>query len=169
MSWLQHIKGVLLAAIAALVLLFVISFFVGDEVRVRKSYVVNVKSDSLYAFIKNPLNFKNILDGTDDLKITILKNNEGVQYIGFDENLHTFKYNYLDRSKGLELNYFKNEEEQAVFKYKVIDKESGSILDIEKIWKIAANPLVKLLSMGSDEDIEEGMNSDVKLIKSAIE
>ena len=62
MEFKQHVKGVLIAVLSATILLFVVSFFVGDEVRVNKSFVVKMEADSLYTFIKNPDNFKNIID-----------------------------------------------------------------------------------------------------------
>ena len=72
----QHIKGVIIALISATVLLFIISFFVGDEIRVSKSYVIKHSSDVLYKFIKKPSNFKSLISGSDVLQIEFLKNEE---------------------------------------------------------------------------------------------
>lgn len=169
MEFKQHVKGVLIAILSATFLLFVVSFFVGDEVRVNKSFVINHPSDSLFNFMKSPENFKSLVSGTEEVNISFLKKGIGVQYEGFDENLHTFKYKSFDKSQGLELMYFKEGEEQAVFKYRLNSKKSGTLLEFEKVWKISGNPLAKMLSIGVDEDIEEGMKLDIKNLKKAIE
>ncbi len=165
----QHLKGVSIAVFSAIVLLFVVSFFVGDEVRVSKTYVVNSNPDSVYSYIKLPSNFKNLLHGTDDFQIELLKNDAGIQYEGFDLNLHTFKYRAFDNILGLELTYIKEGEDQAVFKYKITPKENASILEFEKVWRVGSNPLVKIFSLSLDEDIEEGMKKDILKLKKAVE
>ncbi|MBI35062.1 MAG: hypothetical protein CMP67_06830 [Flavobacteriales bacterium] len=165
----QHIKGVLLAIVSATLILFIISFFVGSEIRVSKSYVINTSPDSVYSYIKSPKNFKTIVSGTEEFQIELLKNNEGVQYEGFDLNLHTFKYRSFDNILGLELTYVREGEAQAVFKYKISPRENASILEYEKIWRIGSNPLVKIFSLSMDEDIEEGMKNDVVKLKNALE
>ena len=109
MEFKQHVKGVLIAILSATFLLFVVSFFVGDEVRVNKSFVINHPSDSLFNFMKSPENFKSLVSGTEEVNISFLKKGIGVQYEGFDENLHTFKDKSFDKSQGLELMYFKRE------------------------------------------------------------
>lgn len=169
MEFKQHVKGVLIAICTATVLLFVVSFFVGDEVRVTNSYVINKNADSLFQIIKKPENFKKIIDGSEDFDLVSIKNGIGIQYEGFDSKLHTFKYKSFDKLLGLELSYFKEGEEQAVFKYKLIPKESGTVLEYEKIWKLSGNPLSKLLSIGVDEDIDEGMKKDIKKLKKSIQ
>tara|TARA_Y100000589_G_scaffold3897_3_gene3485 strand:+ start:1017 stop:1526 length:510 start_codon:yes stop_codon:yes gene_type:complete len=165
----QHIKGVIIAVLSATVLLFVVSLFVGNQIRVTKTYVVNSNCDSVYNFIKSPTNFKNLLSGTDDFQIEFLKNNAGVQYEGFDLNIHTFKYRTFDNILGLELTYIKEGEDQAVFKYKITPIENASILEYEKIWRIGSNPLVRIFSLGLDEDVEEGMKKDINKLKKAVE
>jgi hypothetical protein len=165
----QHIKGVIIALISATVLLFIISFFVGDEIRVSKSYVIKHSSDVLYKFIKKPSNFKSLISGSDDLQIEFLKNEMGVQYEGFDLNIHTFKYRSFDKILGLELTYIKEGQDQAVFKYKIIPQQSASIIEFEKVWRVGSNPLVKLFSIGFNEDVEEGMNKDIKKLKNALQ
>ncbi len=165
----QHIKGVIIAIFSATVLLFVVSFFVGSEVRVSKTYVINLNSDSIYKHIKSPSNFKNLLSGTDDFEIELLKNDAGVQYEGFDLNIHTFKYRYFDKILGLELIYLREGQEEAVFKYRIIPKENATILEYEKVWRVGSNPLIKIFSLGLDEDVEEGMKKDVKKLKIALE
>lgn len=169
MEFKQHLKGVIIAIFSATILLFVISFFVGHEVRVNKSFVFQEESDSLYNFMKDPKNFKNLVSGTDEVEISFLKKGIGVQYEGFDKSLHTFKYQVFDKSLGLELLYIKEEEEQAIFKYRLNPKKSGTLLEFEKVWKISLNPLTKLLSIGVDEDIEAGMKLDMKKLKQAIQ
>lgn len=164
----QHVKGVLIAIISATILLFIISFFVGDEIRVSKSYIINSRSDSLYKFIKSPSNFKSLLSGTDNFEIEYLKKGLGVQYEGFDLNIHTFKYRAFDNILGLELTYIKEGLDQAVFKYKIIPSQGASIVEFEKIWRVGSNPLVKLFSLGLDEDVEEGMKNDIKKLKNAV-
>mgnify|MGYP001160858754 FL=1 len=165
----QHVKGVVIALISATVLLFTISFFVGDEIRVSKSYVINSKSHSIYKFIKSPANFKSLLSGTDNFEIEFLKKETGVQYEGVDLNIHTFKYRAFDNILGLELTYMKEGQNQAIFKYKIIPQQKASIIEFEKIWRIGSNPLVKLFSIGLDEDVEEGMKKDIKKLKKALE
>jgi hypothetical protein len=164
----QHVKGVIIALISATLLLFVISFFVGDEVRVSKSYVINSKSDSIYQFIKSPDNFKSLLSGTDNFEIEFLKKQIGVQYEGIDLNIHKFKYRTFDNILGLELTYVKEGQIQAVFKYKIIPQAKASIVEFEKVWRVGSNPLVKLFSIGLDEDVEEGMKKDIKKLKRAL-
>ena len=110
-----------------------------------------------------------MLSGTDDFQIEFLKNNAGVQYEGFDLNIHTFKYRTFDNILGLELTYIKEGEDQALFKYKVTPRENASILEYEKIWRIGSNPLVRIFSLGLDEDVEEGMKKDIKKLKKAVE
>ena len=165
----QHVKGVIIAVLSATVLLFVVSLFVGNQIRVTKTYVINSNCDSVYNFIKSPTNFKNLLSGTDNFQIEFLKNNAGVQYEGFDLNIHTFKYRTFDNILGLELTYIKEGEDQALFKYKVTPRENASILEYEKIWRIGSNPLVRIFSSGLDEDVEEGMKKDIKKLKKAVE
>tara|TARA_B100000401_G_C52788940_1_gene712388 strand:+ start:399 stop:908 length:510 start_codon:yes stop_codon:yes gene_type:complete len=165
----QHVKGVIIAVLSATILLFVVSLFVGNQIRVTKTYVINSNCDSVYNFIKSPTNFKNLLSGTDDFQIEFLKNNAGVQYEGFDLNIHTFKYRTFDNILGLELTYIKEGEDQALFKYKVTPRENASILEYEKIWRIGSNPLVRIFSLGLDEDVEEGMKKDIKKLKKAVE
>lgn len=165
----QHVKGVIIAVCSAIVLLFIVSFFVGSEVRVLKTYVINSNSDSIYNYIKSPSNFKTLLSGADDFEIELLKNDAGVQYEGFDLNIHTFKYRPFDKILGLELAYTREGQDEAVFKYRVIPKENASILEYEKVWRIGSNPLMKIFSLGLDEDIEEGMKKDVKKLKKALE
>ena len=164
----QHIKGVILALISATLLLFIISFFVGNEIRVSKSYILNSNSDSLYEFIKSPSNFKSLLYGTDNFETEFLKKEIGVQYEGLDLKIHKFKYRPFDKIKGLELTYEKEGLDQAVFRYKIIPKSKASILEFEKVWRVGSNPLVKLFSIGLDEDVEEGMNKDIKKLKQMI-
>lgn len=165
----QHIKGIIIALISATILLFVISFFVGDEVQVSKSYVINSKPDLIYKFIKSPANFKSLLSGTGNFEVEFLKKERGIQYEGLDLNIHTFKYRAFDNILGLELTYFKEGQNQAVFRYKIIPQQDGSVIEFEKIWRIGSNPLVKLFSIGLDEDIEEGMNKDIKKLKGLLE
>tara|TARA_Y100000766_G_scaffold273189_1_gene273836 strand:+ start:570 stop:1088 length:519 start_codon:yes stop_codon:yes gene_type:complete len=165
----QHVKGVIIAVFSAIVLLFIVSFFVGSEVRVLKTYVINSNSDSIYNYIKSPSNFKTLLSGTDDFEIELLKNDAGVQYEGFDLNIHTFKYRPFDKILGLELTYIREGQDEAVFKYRVIPKENASILEYEKVWRVGSNPLIKIFSLGLDEDVEEGMKKDVKKLKKALE
>ena len=165
----QHVKGVIIAVLSATVLLFVVSLFVGNEIRVTKTYVINSNCDSVYNFIKTPSNFKNLLSGTDDFQIEFLKNDAGVQYEGFDLNIHTFKYRTFDNIRGLELTYIKEGEEQAVFKYKITHRENASLLEYEKKWRIGSNPLVRIFSLGLDEDVEEGMKKDINKLKEAVE
>jgi hypothetical protein len=164
----QHVKGVVIALMSATLLLFIISFFVGDEVRVSKSYVINSKSDSIYQFIKSPNNFKSLLSGTDNFEIEFLKKETGVQYEGVDLNIHKFKYRTFDNILGLELTYMKEGQNQAVFKFKIVPQEKASIIEFEKVWRIGSNPLVKLFSIGLDEDIEEGMKKDISKLKRAL-
>ena len=71
MTWQQHLRGVLIAIVTAVVLLFVVSFFVGDEIRVNKTYVVNSSADSVYAFIKSPKNFNKFIEDIWVRKIII--------------------------------------------------------------------------------------------------
>ena len=165
----QHVKGVIIAVFSAIALLLVISFFVGDEIRVTKTYVINSKCDSIYNFIKSPSHFKKILYGTDDFQIELLKNNNGVQYEGLDLNIHTFKYRTFDNILGLELTYIKDGQAQAIFKYKITPKENASILEFEKVWRVGSNPLVRIFSLGFDEDVEEGMKKDVNKLKKALQ
>lgn len=165
MEFKQHVKGVLIAILSATVLLFVVSFFVGDEVRVSKTYVIKAPADSVYSFISNPENFKGIIAGSDDFKISFLKKGIGVQYEGYDSKLHTFRYKTFDNQLGLELIYIREEEEEAVFRYKLNPKENGSLLEYEKVWRIGGNPVTKMLSLGLDEDIEAGMKKDIDKIK----
>ena len=165
----QHVKGVIIAVLSAIVLLFVVSLFVGNKIRVTKTYVINSNCDSVYNFIKSPSNFKNLLAGTDDFQIEFLRNNGGVQYEGFDLNIHTFKYQSFDNILGLELTYSKGGEDQALFKYKITPRENASILEYEKIWRIGSNPLVRIFSLGLDDDVEEGMKKDVRKLKKAVE
>jgi len=165
----QHVKGVIIAVFSAIVLLFIVSFFVGSEVRVLKTYVINSNSDSIYNYIKSPSNFKTLLSGTDDFEIELLKNDAGVQYEGFDLNIHTFKYRPFDKILGLELTYIREGQDEAVFKYRVIPKENASILEYEKVWRVGSNPLIKIFSLSLDEDVEEGMKKDVKKLKKALE
>ena len=169
MTWQQHLKGVLIAITSATVLLFVISFFVGDEIRVNKSFVVNSSADSVYSFIKSPKNFNKFIEGSDAFDISFLADNKGVQYEGFDGYLHQFKYACFDKSKGLELSYYKEGEKLAIFKMKAKPKKNATIIEYEKIWKINFNPLTKILSLKADEDIEEGMKKDIFKIKRELE
>lgn len=165
----QHVKGVLWAIVSATVLLFAISFFVGEEIRVSKSYVINAPADSVFNFIRKPRNFGYIIDGGKEFKLNYLKGDQGVQYEGFDGNLHTFKYKSFPNQKGAEIIYSRDGEDQAVFKYKASQKESGTVLSVDKIWRISPNPLVKIISMGSDEDLEAGMQKEIKSIKKELE
>jgi hypothetical protein len=169
MTWQQHLKGVLIAIATATVLLFVISFFVGDEIRVNKSFVVNSSADSVYSFIKNPKNFNKIIEGSESFDISFLPDNRGIQYEGFDGNLHQFKYACFENSKGIELSYFKEGENLALFKMKAKPKKNATIIEYEKIWKISFNPLSKILSLNADEDIEVGMKKDIYNIKKELE
>ena len=169
MTWQQHLRGVLIAIASATVLLFVVSFFVGDEIRVNKTYVVNSSADSVYAFIKSPENFNKFIEGTDVFDISFLADNKGVQYEGFDGELHQFKYVCFDNFKGLELSYFKEGEKLAVFKIKARPKENATLIEYEKIWKINFNPLNKIISLIADEDIEAGMKKDIYNIKKELE
>ena len=114
----QHVKGVLIAIGSAIVILFVVSFFVGSEVRVSKSYVLNSKVDSVYAFLKNPKNFQKWLDGSQEFKVNYLKEDGGIQYEGFQGDLHTFRYLTIDKINGLEIVYKREDDEMAVIKFK---------------------------------------------------
>lgn len=165
----QHVKGVLLAISSAIVLLFVISFFVGDEIRVSKSYVINAPADSVFNFISSPKNFGDLIDGGKEFNVTYLKENSGVQYEGFDGRLHSFKYKAFPSQFGLEIIYVREGEEQAIYKYKATKKESGTLLDFVKTWRISPNPLTKIISIGGDEDIEAGMLKEIKSIKKQLE
>ena len=165
----QHIKGVLLAIVSATVLLFIISFFVGDEIRVAKSYVINSPADAVFNFISKPKNFGSVIDGGKEFNVTYLKNDGGVQYSGFDGRLHTFKYKSFSKQLGVEIIYSRDGVDQAVFKYKANVKESGTVLDFEKTWRLSSNPLAKIISLGSDEDLEAGMEKEIKSINKEIE
>ena len=161
----QHVRGVLIAIGSAVAILFVISFFVGSEVRVSKSYVINSKVDSVYAFLKNPKNFQKWLDGSQEFNVNYLKEDGGVQYEGCQGDLHTFRYLTIESVNGLEIVYKREDEEMAVIKFKASEKNNGTILEYEKIWKISNNPIVKVVSLNLDEDIEEGMKKDIKRLK----
>ena len=161
----QHVKGILIAIGSAIVILFVVSFFVGSEVRVSKSYVLNNKVDSVYTFLKDPKNFQKWLDGSQEFKVNYLKEDGGIQYEGFQGDLHTFRYLTIDKINGLEIVYKREDDEMAVIKFKATAKNNGTILEYEKVWKISNNPIVKVVSMNLDEDIEEGMKKDIKRLK----
>ncbi|MBL56744.1 MAG: hypothetical protein CMP61_06120 [Flavobacteriales bacterium] len=165
----QHIKGVLVAIVSATLILFVISFFAGSEVRVNKTYVINASADSVYAFIKSPKNFKKFIEGGDAFEIDYLPDSKGVQYEGFDGNLHQFKYACFDNAKGLELSYFKEGENMALYKMKAKSKEKATLIEYEIIWRIGVNPLSKILSLAADEDIEAGMKKDIANLKKELE
>ena len=118
----QHVKGILIAIGSAIVILFVVSFFVGSEVRVSKSYVLNNKVDSVYTFLKDPKNFQKWLDGSQEFKVNYLKEDGGIQYEGFQGDLHTFRYLTIDKINGLEIVYKREDDEMAVIKFKASAK-----------------------------------------------
>lgn len=165
----DHVKGVLIAVLSASVLLFVIGFFVGDEVRVAKSAVVKNKSDSVFTFISSPRNFQKWAQGAEDFQVEYLPENAGLQYIGLDENLHQFKYKSFAKTNGLEITYKRNGEDMAVYKMKLTPKTEGVVVDYVKIWRISSNPLAKIVSLGLDEDLEAGMVKEFKSIKSHLD
>lgn len=165
MSWWQHFKGVFYAIITAVVILFLISFFVGSEVRVSKSYVLNVPADSVYQFLKSPKNFNKWVDGASDFEISYPPKGLSLKYEGYKGGLHEFKYQCFDKSNGVELSYIRGGEKQAVYTLKCASENDGTILSYEKVWKLSPNPLLKIISIGLDEDIEVGMDKEVKNLK----
>lgn len=165
----DHVKGVLLAILSAGILLFVIGFFVGSEVRVAKSAVVKNNADSVFTFVSTPQNFQKWIQGADEFNVEYLPENKGLQYIGLDENLHQFKYKAFTKTNGLEITYKRNGEDMAIYKMKIIPKTEGAVIEYVKVWRISENPLAKIVSLGLDEDLEAGMAIEFKAIKKILD
>lgn len=165
----QHVKGVLIAIASATIILFAISFFVGDQITVKHDLVVNAPKEKVFNYLKDPQNFKSWMYGAEGTDPKPLVRGEGIQYIGYDEKMHTFTYLVSESAGGLEINYDKEEERQAIFQLQVRDKEEGCVVVYVKIWNIGSNPLSKVFSLSMDEDILEGMKKDMKAVKSALE
>lgn len=168
MSWWQHTKGVVYASLAAIVVLFIVSFFVGSEVRVNKSYVINQPADSVYNFLKQPKNFSRWMDGAGDFAMNYSPDGKILKYEGYQGDIHEFRYETFDKSRGIELNYLREGEKLAVFTIRCLAEQEGTILKYEKVWKLSPNPLVKIVSIGMDEDVAKGMDKDIKLLKSVL-
>jgi len=165
----QHIKGVLIAIVSATVILFAISLFVGSQIIVHRDIVVNADRDGVFNYLKQPKNFPNWMEGTDGIVIKETANGNGIQYIGFDEKLHTFKYLVSETAVGVEINYERDNELTAIFKLQVKQKADGSVVFYEKIWNVSDNPLTKIFSLSMDEDIEMGMKKELMNLKLLIE
>jgi hypothetical protein len=165
----QHIKGVLIAIFSATVILFAISFFVGSQIVVHRDIVVNADKSAVFNYVKQPKNFPNWMEGTDGIVVKETTNGNGIQYIGFDEKLHTFKYLVSETASGVEISYQRNNELTAIFKLQVKQKSDGSVLFYEKIWNVSNNPLTKIFSLSMDEDIEMGMKKELMNVKFLIE
>lgn len=165
----QHVKGVLLAIVTATVLLFVVSFFVGSQIMVHRDIVINADKDEVFNYIKQPSNFKNWMEGADEIEAVVNKKGDGIQYIGFDEKLHTFDYRISETAYGAEISYERDHELTAIFKIQVKQKAEGCVVNYEKIWNVSDNPLTKIFSLSMDEDIEIGMKKELMNVKGAIE
>tara|TARA_B110000211_G_C13983507_1_gene510591 strand:- start:19 stop:534 length:516 start_codon:yes stop_codon:yes gene_type:complete len=165
----QHIKGVLLAIVSATVLLFAISFFVGSQILVNHDIIINADKDKVFNYVKQPENFLNWIEGSEGIIAKPTANGKGIQYIGFNEKLHTFNFFVSETASGVEINYTRENELVAVFKIQVKQKAEGCIVVYEKIWNISDNPLTKLFSMSMDEDIEVGMQKELMSLKKIIE
>lgn len=169
MEFKQHVKGVLIAIASATILLFSISFFVGDQITVDHDVVVNASKEKVFEYLKDPQNFKDWMFGAEGVDPKPLVRGEGVQYVGFDKQMHTFKYLISESAGGLEIHYDKEEEPQAIFQLQVKAKEAGCVVYYVKMWNIGSNPLSKVFSLSMDEDILEGMKKDMKAVKAKLE
>ena len=165
----QHIKGVLLAIVSATVLLFVISFFVGSQILVNHDIIINSDKEKVFNYVKQPQNFLNWIEGSEGINAKPTSNGKGIQYIGFNDKLHTFNFFVSENASGVEINYTKEGDLVAVFKVQVKQKSDGCIVIYEKIWNVSDNPLTKLFSLSMDEDIRVGMKKELMTLKKLIE
>lgn len=165
----QHIKGVTLAVLSATVVLFGISFFVGSQILVNHDIIINSNTKKVFNYVKQPDKFLNWIEGSDGLKAKPTSNGKGIQYIGFNEKLHTFNFFVAEANSGVEINYERDNKLVAIFKIKVSQKGEGCIVFYEKIWNVSDNPLTKLFSLKMDEDIKAGMKKELMNLKRLLE
>ena len=165
----QHVKGVLLAVISATVILFSISFFVGSKILVNHDIIINSDTEKVFNYVKQPNKFLNWIEGVEGVKAAPTSDGKGIQYIGFNDKLHTFNFIVSRSASGIEINYKKENELVAVFKIQVRQKEEGCVVFYEKIWNVSDNPLTKLFSLTMDEDIKEGMKKELTNLKNLLE
>lgn len=165
----QHIKGVLIALISATVILFSISFFVGSKILVNHDVIINSDTEKVFNYVKRPDKLLNWIEGVDGVKAEPTLDGKGIQYIGFNEQLHTFNFIVSKRASGLEISYKRENKLIAVFKIQVRQKEEGCIVFFEKIWNVSDNPLTKLFSLSMDEDIKVGMKKELINLKRILE
>ena len=165
----QHIKGVILALISATVILFSISFFVGSKISVNHDIIINSNIEKVFNYVIQPDKFLNWIEGVEGVKAEPTLDGKGIQYIGFNKNLHTFNFIVSRSASGVEINYKRENKLVAVFKIQVRQKEQGCIVFYEKIWNVSDNPLTKLFSLSMDEDIKEGMKKELTNLKNILE
>lgn len=165
----QHVKGVIIAIVSATVILFSISFFVGDQITVDHDLVINASKEEVFNYLKDAKNFKEWMYGTEGIDPKPMVRGEGIQYIGYEKKMHTFKYLVSESATGLEIHYDKDEEPQAIFQIQILQKDEGCLVKYVKMWNIGSNPLSKVFSLSMDEDILEGMKKDLMNVKLKME
>ena len=119
--------------------------------------------------MKQPDKFLNWIEGVEGVKAEPTSDGKGIQYIGFNDKLHTFNFIVSRSASGVEISYNRENKLVAVFKIQVRQKEKGCIVFYEKIWNVSDNPLTKLFSLTMDEDIKEGMKKELIHLKSILE
>ncbi len=164
----QHVKGVLIALGIAVVLAFLLSLLIPQQLVLVEETVVNQPQDSVYAFIKDKNNLQTWVTDLNGLHLEQKSANEFI-FKGRDEQLYRLEFYESDRAKGIEIRYFKAEEKKAVFVLSTKAQGNQTIVKQQQFWNLGINPFKKLLGFKSKDKSIELMERDMLRLKKRIE
>ena len=164
----QHVKGVLLALGIASVLLFLLSLLIPQQLVLTQEIVINQSQDSVYSYINDKKNIQNWMSDLKGLNLNV-KNDHELIFKGRDEHLYRLEFLSANKAKGLEIQYFKEEEKKGVFVFYTKSQGNQTILTHQQFWNVGLNPVKKLLAFKSKKSTLEIIKKDLIQLKKTIE
>lgn len=165
---MQHVKGVLVAAGIALLIVYLLSLFMASQLVLTKEIVINKNDDVVFNYVQNAENSPLWIN---DIKgVQLIDKGAGVYvFEGNDGGLYSFEFNIARNAKGLEISYFDGEDKEALFIIKCKSYGEQTVVQVVQYWNLGMNPFTKLLAYKTKEQSEGRLEDDLITLKNTLE